>query len=394
MKTIHQEIAQRISPLSIRTISTVDSTGFIAAADVLAETDVPYFDESLRDGFVISNNGDLAQGKRIFSIAGEIAAGASNPLPLKMGQAYRIFTGGKIPVGGSRVIPFEQCGEFTDKVEINGDYILLQKSFIKEKGSEMKAGEKILETGHRIEVSDQIKLSLAGIRQVQCWALPQVGCLCTGSELVVPGKSLSSGQKTSVNGLLLENVLPEFGCRVKKCEIVPDNRDRIDTLLETWRADAYDLLVTTGGMGPGKYDLVRDAFLEAGGAIFLDSLPMRPGKLILFGRLGKTIFIGLPGPPHAVRTLIYEIVGPILLMMQGAKNPWPASITAFFEQDFKVVKSDVMQLKDGVYSIVDGQCVVRLTKRLEAGNCFIVFAEGKASYKNGDKVEIHLLSGL
>ena len=117
---------------------------------------------------------------------------------------------------------------------------------------------------------------------------------------------------------------------------------------------------------------------------------MRPGKSFLFGTLGRTLFFGLPGPPHAVRTLLHELVGPALYALQGIKGQWPKNIQAYLQHQIHMKRNDILQLKDGVLVVDKGRCSVRFSERLEMGNCFIVLPSGKAHYDEGDLVDVHL----
>jgi len=170
-------------------------------------------------------------------------------------------------------------------------------------------------------------------------------------------------------------------------------RDHEQALLEMFsKADelSCDLLVTTGGIGPGKYDLVRGAFLASGGEIFLDSLPMRPGKSILFGKIGTTILIALPGPPKAVRTLVDEVVGPILLLLQGKNGCWPEAVHATMLNEVSENRTSVTRYRSGVLSFDSGKCVVRSVGGMEPANCFLLIPPGQKKTITGDKVTVHM----
>jgi molybdopterin molybdotransferase len=117
---------------------------------------------------------------------------------------------------------------------------------------------------------------------------------------------------------------------------------------------------------------------------------MQPGRSILLGTLGRTVFIALPGPPHAVRTLIHELVGPILLLMQGASRCLPLTLNARLAHDYRVKKTDFLQIKGGVPAIENGMYTVRLAERLEPISCYILFPPGRKEFREGELVEVHL----
>jgi len=391
VENIRNFILSNIKALPFELLEAAACAGRLSGTDILAAQDNPMHDESIRDGFVLCGDGKRVGEDLEYSITGEIAAGAMHIAELANGTASRIFTGAPVPKNGVRVVPFEECIEKNGSVIIRGPSLTAGKSFIKKAGNDIKSSEVLFHKGRKFEIEHQVLLSSAGVNEVTAATFPHVACFCTGSELVKPGASLRVGQKTCSNGVLLEKLIPCFGGVVDEYVILRDDKISMDMAIQSLCSQKYDLCVTTGGMGPGKYDLVMGAFQNAGGEVLLDSLPMRPGKSILFGRMGKTIFLGLPGPPHAVRTLLYEILGPILLIMQGAANPCPQCVEAYIKHDFRVKKNEIMQLKDGVFSFLDGRCEVRLTGRLEVGNCFIIFERGKEIYQKEEKVKIHLL---
>jgi molybdopterin molybdotransferase len=121
---------------------------------------------------------------------------------------------------------------------------------------------------------------------------------------------------------------------------------------------------------------------------------MRPGKAVLFGVLGRTLFFGLPGPPYAVRTLLNELVGPALLAMQGVVGSWPKEVQAHLLHQVSIKRNDVLRLKDGVLTFSEGKCLVRFAERLEIPNCFVMLPPGRLHYDEGALVEVHLVNRL
>jgi molybdopterin molybdotransferase len=390
---IRNLIRGKIETVPAVTVEVRDIVGRVSCDEVRAKCNTPLCDESLRDGFVVCGGAVGADGFADYTVRGEIPAGKTDGHVLEDGSAARIFTGAAIPENGHRVVPFEQCIELDDRIKIASDKLSGTRTFIDRAGSRMSSGEVIAGKGYRFGLVEQGLLSSSGVSQVKVASSPRVSCYCTGSELVEPGGSIRPGQKISGNGLQLERLIPTFGGLVTNCAIVKDDRAGMERVLQDLSGGDHDLVVTTGGMGPGKYDLVQELFAEAGGELFFDHLPLRPGKALLFGRLGRTLFIALPGPPHAVRTLIHELVGPVLLLMQGACSPWPEPVRAFLEHEVALKRCEVTQLKDGVFSIQDGRCTVRLRGRLEPGNCILVFTKGRHRYPREELIEVHLLPG-
>ena len=362
------------------------------SSDVAAITPQPSYDESTRDGYVIPLSLDDDSGSRRFRIVGEIAAGQVYADRLLPGNACRIMTGGCVPKGGGRVVPYETC------VEQNGELLvaehLLQSAeiYIRKTGSEIALGDILVKRGVKLQPMHIALLSSSGVRSVVVSPQPAVGFLCTGSELKSFASGLEEGQKFSSNSFLLQGLSILSGACPEDLGIIEDNAsDLLDLFVEVKERE-LDLLVSTGGMGPGKYDLVRDAFVEAGGQVILTALDMQPGKSVLFGTLGKTLFFGLPGPPDAAQTLFNILVGPALLAMQGSDDPWPQKVQAQLQHQIKVKRHEVLRLKDGVLCLDGGRCSVRFAEKTEISNCYIILQSGQQFYSEGDLVDIYLMA--
>lgn len=404
-----------IEVLPVESVGLAEAVSRIVAEDVPALSACPPHSESLRDGYVLAAlaetpcythlqdaeilrkfSSNIAKSERIcsFPVVGEIAAGARNIGTLQPGSACRIFTGGLIPEGGQRVVPQEECHEEAGRVWISQTSLTSERLFINAAGSEMPAGEVVVTRGTRLEIDHLLLLAAAGVDRMKVVARPKVACFCTGSELVAVGERLEAGMKLSLNSLLLKNIIPHYGGVVTEQGIVADNPQALAAIFNTFTDGQCDLVISTGGMGPGKYDLVKKAFSEAGGRIILETLPMHPGRSIVLGILGSTVFIALPGPPHAVRTLVNELVGPLVLTMQGAQRCRPRALHAGLSQSLRIRKSELLQVKGGVLAMEQGRCVVRLAGRQEPVSCFILFPAGRKEFVAGEAVEVHLAATI
>lgn len=365
--------------------------GRTAFADIAAAEPVPAFAESARDGYAIAAGGAEA-GE--FLLVDEIAAGRVEPVPpLAAATACRIMTGGLVPEGSERVVPYEQCAERDGRVVVPEHLLRARSTHIRRAGSEIARGDRLVEGGVRLLGEHLELLASCGIASVDVAARPSVGYFCTGSELLPLTAKLRGGQKVSSNTHLLAGILAFYGAALEDFGTAGDSHAALSTLFVRAGEWSGDVLVSTGGMGPGKYDLVEKSFIAAGGVVFYRGLAMRPGKATLFGILGRTLFFALPGPPHAVRTLLHTLVGPALLAMQGAMIPWPGRTRAFLLHTLDVRAREMLQLKDGILALTDGRCGVRLAGRLEVPNCHILLPPGRSSYQEGDEVEIQLIGG-
>jgi molybdopterin molybdotransferase len=361
-------------------------------SDVAAITPQPSYDESTRDGYVIPLFLGHDRGTRRFKIVGEIPAGLVYADGLLPGTACRIMTGGCVPEGGGRVVPYEKCVEQNGELLVAEHLLQSEEIYIRKTGSEIAQGDILVKSGVKLQPMHLALLSSSGVRSVVVSPQPAVGFLCTGSELKSFSSGLEEGQKFSSNSFLLHGLSALSGACPEDLGIIEDSAsDLLDLFVEV-KGRELDLLVSTGGMGPGKYDLVRDAFVEAGGQVILTTLDMRPGKSVLFGTLGKTLFFGLPGPPDAAQTLFNVLVRPALLAMQGREAPWPQKVQAHLQHQIKVKRHEVPRLKDGVLSLDGGRCSVRFAEKIEISNCYLILQSGQPFYSEGDLVDIYMIA--
>ena len=389
MREARAQIEEFVSVLSTEAVPVERARGRILADDAVSPSAVPAYDESLRDGYVLAEFTNPCDIKSYQLTPFEVAAGTEEIPRLAPGQGCRIFTGGVIPEGGTRVYPHEVCQVESGLVSVKGDTNAPARRHIREKGSEIHSGECLVAKGSIICGDHIATLAAVGIAEVTVQRQVRTGYFCTGSELVQAGTKLRKGQKNSINGLVLGDRLPGFGGVVTQRGVLSDDEASLLEMFAEVGSHELDLVVTTGGMGPGKYDLVRSSFLQSGGKILFDSLPMRPGKSILVGSLGKTVFIALPGPPNAVKTLINELVGPVMLLMQGAEKSWPEAVEAELLHDLTLRKRDLLQFKSGVLVYKAGKLYVRLAKRLEPGTCFLTLWPDGDQRAKGELVEVH-----
>ena len=386
-----ETILAAIHPLPVQVVGLNEAQQRITASDVPAAISLPSYDESTRDGFVIRVIDGSGQTGGQYQVVHEIPAGKPSEEILLPGTACRIMTGGCVPEGSTRVVPFEDCVERDGVVTIAPDSLSTRTTFIRKIGSEIRQGERLISAGVTLQAAHLALLASCGIQDVSVIGRPSVGYVCTGSELISGAEILENGQKVSSNSFLLRGLITSAGGCPANMGIIRDNARDLLALFAKVITDAQlSAMITTGGMGPGKYDLVERVFVEAGGKVVFNAIAMRPGKAFLFGTLGRTLFFGLPGPPHAVRTLLNELVGPALLAMQGQKGEWPKKVRGYLQHALSIKRSDVFQLKDGMLTVEDGACSVRSTDRLEMGNCFMVLPPGKNHYPEGDPVEVHL----
>ncbi|WP_136797460.1 molybdopterin molybdotransferase MoeA [Desulfosediminicola ganghwensis] len=389
-QSCQQLIACKINTLGSERVSLEAALARVTASLHKAIVPQPEFRQSLRDGYVIGDYGQHVGETVFFPVSGMIPAGRIAPPSLEPEKASRIMTGGMVPKGGTRVLPQEDCVETSRGIEVPLAALKRRNTFIQEQGSEIAAGAEVVQAG-TVLLPDHIStLAAVGCEDIEVYNRPRVGYLCTGSELVDTPQELHPGLKVSSNRYLLDGLIRQFGAVPAYLGTVHDSADKLAAIIDKLSYDRYDLVISTGGMGPGKYDLIEQAFINTGGDVLYNGLDLRPGKATLCGTLARTLFFGLPGPPTAVRALMNCIVGPALLQMQGIVKHYPITIQAHLTHDFAVKRPGVMQLKGGILSFNNGRCEVKEASKLMPPCCYLIIPADRASFEKGEPIAVQL----
>ena len=295
-----------------------------AAGRVLAETadalvDLPPFPSSAMDGFAV-RAGDAGVGARL-PVVVRIAAGSPAERPLQAGEAMAISTGGAVPEGADTVIPLELVEDSGNAIEIRE--AVASGANVRERGSDVRTGDTILEPGMRLGPAQVGALAAAGIHEVQCAKRPRVGILVTGSELKQPGAELGPGEIYESNGLLLATALQLAGAVPAQLGVVGDDADELERAMERALL-GFDMLVTSGGASVGPHDLVRET--QAGLRVeeIFWGVAVKPGKPVAFGVRRDHLVFNLPGNPVSVLVTFELFVRPAVNALLGLPEPEPA----------------------------------------------------------------------
>jgi molybdopterin molybdotransferase len=295
-----------------------------AAARVLAEdasslVDLPPFPSSAMDGFAVRAE-DAGAGARLPVVA-RIAAGSPAERELAAGEAMAISTGGSIPDGADSVIPLELVDDSGDSIEIRES--VPPGANVRERGSDVRTGDVVLEPGIRLGPAQVGALAAAGVHEVQCTKRPRVGILVTGSELKQPGQPLGPGEIYESNGLLLATALQLAGAVPAQLGVVGDDSEELERAMERALL-GFDMLVTSGGASVGPHDLVRET--QAGLRVeeVFWGVAVKPGKPVAFGTRRDHLVFNLPGNPVSVLVTFELFVRPAVNALLGLPQPEPA----------------------------------------------------------------------
>jgi len=309
-------IAAAARPLPPRRVPLADALGCRLAAPVAAAVDLPPADVSAMDGYAV-RRADLAGGAPL-PVAFEIPAG-SVPPPLPEGAAARIFTGAFLPEGADTVVE-QELAEVADDGAVRLQP-LLAGSNVRRRGELFAVGRELGRPGDVVTPQRLALLAAAGAAALTVIPRPRVTVISTGSELAASGTAPGPGQILDSNGPLLDALARAAGLAPPRTLRAADRRQDLRNQLESALAGA-DLVVTTGGVSVGDYDLVPGVADELGGRVLFHRVNQKPGKPVLAARIADAWLVGLPGNPLAVRTGWRLYALPLLRALAGDPDPF------------------------------------------------------------------------
>jgi len=312
-----ERILGEIHPLPPTQVPLAEAAGLVLAEDVVAREDMPPFANSAMDGFALRSQDSqprAGQPPRL-RVTGGVAAGYVADHAVEEGTAMRIMTGAPVPPGADAVIQVELTrydGPQSSWVEILQP--VAAGTNIRPAGEDMRSGQTILPQGTEIGPWEIGILATLGLAMVPVIRRPQVAILGTGDEVIDVDQPLQPGKIRNSNSYLLEAASARAGARPVRLGVA---RDTAESLREKFgQALGSDLIITSGGVSVGDFDLVKNIMAEQGEINFW-RINMRPGKPVAFGHIGRTPLLGLPGNPVSA-AVTFELFGrPVLRKMLG-----------------------------------------------------------------------------
>jgi molybdopterin molybdotransferase len=367
------------------------------AEDVIAEIDLPPFDNSAVDGFAV-RRADAATATPEtpvrLRITQTVAAGYTPQRSLGAGEAARIFTGAMVPEGADAIVMVEDTATEGDTVYLKA---APSSSFIRRAGSDITRGAIAVPTGTRVMPGVIGLLAALNISEVTIHRLPRVGIVSTGDELAAPfvHQGLQPGQIYESNGAMLTVAVQMAGgghihhCGAKDTEA--DTKQALDSVRD------YDIIIASGGVSVGDRDFVKSVVEEHGELNFW-RVAIKPGKPLAFGRYGNALFFGLPGNPVSSLVTFELFVRPVIRKLAGFRDVTRPMVSAILDEPLRhepgrreFVRAHLTWQDDTYHATTTGAQGSHRLSSLLGADAFLIAHEERGDYAAGERLPAMLL---
>lgn len=395
----HQRVvAGLISPRPATTATLAGAEGLVLAEEVIAPVSLPVFDNSAMDGYAV-NADEVASATPEhpvkLPVVEDVPAGRTDILTLQPGTANRIMTGAPIPAGATAVVPVEATDGRTDVVTINAGSA--EGGYIRRAGEDVTAGTAVLRAGQPITPAVLGLAAALGLPELPVIPRQRVLVISTGTELVSPGSSLQPGQIYESNSIMLAAAVRDAGADVVATPAVSDEVKRFAAVLDRYAAES-DLIITSGGVSAGAYEVVKDTlgearFQDADQGVEFVKVAMQPGMPQGTGRVAGTPIVTLPGNPVSALVSFEVFVRPALRMAMGLPCPHRARRSAVLTETV-TSPGGKRQFRRGVFDADAGTVMSygppasHHLRWLASANCLLDIGEDITKLLAGSHVQI------
>lgn len=315
-----ERILATVRVLESERVPLLEALGRVLAEEVAADRDIPPLPNSAMDGYAV-RSADVAQVPARLRVIAEAPAGRLCPVEVGPGTAVRIMTGAPTPIGADTVVPFEHTRPDGKWVEVLRE--TRPGANVRGAGEDVRAGQVVLTPGRVLRPQEIGMLAALGRTEVAVIRRPRVAILATGDEVVPPWETPGPGQIRDANSSTVAAQVRKYGGVPLILGIVRDEETLVREGIRRALTERADLIVTSGGVSIGDFDLVKQV-LAAEGEMRFWSLNMKPGRPLAFGVVGGVPLVGLPGNPVSAMIATELFVRPAILKMQGFTAwPWP-----------------------------------------------------------------------
>ncbi len=386
-------VASLLPPMPAEDVALYQARGRVLASDVVATVALPPFDNSAMDGYAV-RAAEVAGAPLTLPVAFDIPAGRTDVPPLPEGAVARIMTGAPVPAGTDAIVPVEQTDGGTATVAIKVGPVV--GAHVRRTAEDVGVGDVVLTAGTVLGPAQIGVAAAVGHARLAVRRRPVVLVLSTGSELVAPGAPLAPGQIYESNGPMLAAAVEDAGGRAELLRFVPDEVDQFLGVLDA-RASGVDLVLTSGGVSAGAYEVVKDALAHRG--VTFGKVAMQPGGPQGAGRLdGGVPIVTLPGNPVSAQVSFEVFVRPALRGALGHPYPERPVVLARLAQRLtspsgrRQFRRGVLDARDGTVAEIGG-APSHLLGSLARADCLIVVPEETTELLAGSTVSVWLLDG-
>jgi len=385
-------IVAAFAPAEAENVSIGQAAGRVLAAEAIAKFDQPPYPVSAMDGYAV-RTADIDKVPAALRVIGSAPAGHPFNGKISAGEAVRIFTGGVVPEGADAIV-------IQEDTEASGDTVTIKElpkpgKHIRIAGLDFRKGDVLVKAGRRLTARDLSLIAAGDVASVSVRRRPVIAFAATGDELSLPGEPRKPGGIVASSVYGLSALIETWGGEARDLGIVPDTVEAIADL--TQKASGADLLVTLGGASVGEHDLVQRALGPKGFLLDFWKIAMRPGKPLIFGRVGALPLLGLPGNPVSTLVCAALFLRPAIAAMLGAETSLPL-LNAHLASNLPPNDSRQDYLRAKV-SLVKGEWEVQpfaiqdssMLGALAAADALIVRAPQAPAARKGEIVQIYPL---
>jgi molybdopterin molybdotransferase len=391
------KVLSYIQPLGSERVSILEALGRVCAEDILANRDIPSFDNSGMDGYAVRSE-DIQSASPNHPVQLEVIedlpAGFIPRKRVERGSATRIMTGALVPEGADAVVPVEGSKKEGNFVSIFMSSV--PGEYIRKAGEDVKKGECVISAGDPIGPAEIGMLASLGRSFVGVYQRATVAILCTGEELVDVDGDLNGVKIVSSNSYSLAAQVKDCGAFPIQLGIARDRKEEIkEKLLQGIRTD---VLISSAGVSVGDYDFVKDVLNDMGVKIVFWKVAMKPGMPVVFGTVQEKPVFGLPGNPVSSMVSFEQFVRPSLLKMMGHRRPFRPVIDAILKEDIQkrpgrrhFIRAFVSLEKGQYFVTPTGAQGSGILKSMVKANGLMVIPEDREIVKAGERVKVQLL---
>jgi len=367
-----------------------EAQGRVLLEDIVCQKPLPAFTNSAMDGYGVKV---ADAGKKVAIKASVFAGDDASAISITDGECIKIMTGAPVPPSVEAVVPFENALGVDD----NGVSLpqgLKKGANIRPKGEESDIGSLLLKKGDVLTPAAIGTLASQGLFVVRVSARPKVAVISSGDEIIEPWQKAAEHQIYNSNASTLMALCAQQGCEAHYVRLLADSYESTVSAIKALKG--YDLVLTTGGISMGEADYIGKAFIECGLQLIFKKIQLKPGKPTMFGYLGDTAVLALPGNPLSAVANFYMFAVPLISKLVSSNASWPTFVIAKnkIAFDIKTSRANLIlgKLQNGEFSVYqNNRYGSGMLSPVVASNSFIVTGEEKSMVEEGETIKVVLI---